>query len=46
MHEEEFDVSGVVNEEGLVARGHHVAGLLVGSKTNLNVLSELILAVG
>lgn len=35
MHEEEVDVAGVVDKEGLVAGGHHVAGLLVGAKTNL-----------
>lgn len=35
MHEEQFDVLDVVDEEGLVARGHHVAGLLVGAITDL-----------
>lgn len=35
MHQEELDVLGVVDEEGLVAGGHHVAGLLVGSITDL-----------
>jgi hypothetical protein len=29
MHEEKVNVSGVVDEESLVARGHHVASLLV-----------------
>ena len=35
MHQEELDVLRVVDEEGLVAGGHHVAGLLVGSITDL-----------
>jgi hypothetical protein len=35
VHEEEVNVAGVANEEGLVAGGHHVAGLLVGAETNL-----------
>ncbi len=35
MHKEEVNVAGVVNEESLVTRGHHVASLLVGSETNL-----------
>jgi hypothetical protein len=34
VHEEELDVLGVVDEESLVAGGHHVAGLLVGSVTD------------
>jgi hypothetical protein len=38
VHEEEVDVAGVVNEEGLVAGGHHVAGLLVGAETNLCII--------
>ena len=29
VHQEEFDVSDIVDEESLVARGHHVAGFLV-----------------
>lgn len=37
MHEEKFNVLGVVNEEGLVARGHHVAGLLVAPVADLNI---------
>jgi len=36
VHEEEVDIADVVDEEGLVAGWHHVAGLLVGSETNLN----------
>lgn len=36
MHEEEIDVSGIVDEESFVAGGHHVASLLIGAKTNLN----------
>lgn len=35
MHEQKLDVVGVADEEGLVAGGHHVAGLLVGTETNL-----------
>jgi len=34
VHEEEVDVSDVVDEESLVARGHHMAGLLVGAITD------------
>lgn len=34
MHKEELDVADVVDEESLVAGGHHVAGLLVGSETD------------
>lgn len=37
MHEEEIDVAGVVDEEGLVARGHHVSGLLVRSISDLDI---------
>ena len=29
MHKEEVDIAGVVDEESLVAGGHHVASLLV-----------------
>ena len=35
VHHEELDVLGVVDEESLVAGGHHVAGLLVGTVTDL-----------
>jgi len=35
VHEQELDVLGVVDKEGLVARGHHVASLLVGTVANL-----------
>jgi hypothetical protein len=35
VHEEEVDVAGVVDDERLVATGHEVAGLLVGSVTDL-----------
>jgi hypothetical protein len=35
VHQEELNVLGVVNEESLVAGGHHVAGLLVGAITDL-----------
>jgi hypothetical protein len=36
VHKEEVNVAGVVDEESLVAGGHHVASLLVGSETNLS----------
>ena len=42
MHEEEVDVARVVNEEGLVAGGHHVASLLVGAETNLYASSVFL----
>jgi hypothetical protein len=48
VHEEEINVAGVVNEESLVAGGHHVACFLVGSETNLiyhQLLSWLCLTV-
>lgn len=35
VHEEEVDIAGVVDDESLVAAGHQVAGLLVGSVTDL-----------
>lgn len=35
VHEEEVEVLDVVDEEGLVARGHHEAGLLVGTVADL-----------
>jgi hypothetical protein len=35
VHEEKLNVPGVVDEEGLVARGHHVLGLLVGAVSDL-----------
>lgn len=35
VHQEKFDVAGVVNEEGLVAGRHHVSSLLVGTKADL-----------
>jgi hypothetical protein len=35
VHEEELEVAGVVDEEGLVAGGHHVAGLLVVAVADL-----------
>ncbi len=31
VHHQQLEVLDVVDEEGLVARGHHVAGLLVGT---------------
>ena len=35
VHEKKLDVLGVVDEESLVAGGHHVAGLLVGAIADL-----------
>lgn len=40
MHQEELDILGVVDEEGLVAGGHHVAGLLVGAITDLGPIID------
>ena len=37
MHEQEVDIAGVVHEEGLVARGHEVAGFFVGAVTDLSM---------
>merc|ERR1712113_98173 len=34
VHEEEFDISCVVDKECLVARWHHVSGLLVRAETD------------
>lgn len=31
VHQQELNILGVVDEESLVAGGHHVLGLLVGS---------------
>lgn len=36
VHKEEVNIADVVDEEGLVARGHHVASLLVGAVSNLH----------
>ncbi len=36
VHEEEFNIADVADEEGLVAGGGHVAGLLVGAESNLS----------
>lgn len=35
VHEQEVEVAGVVDKEGLVAGGHHVAGLLVAAVADL-----------
>lgn len=40
MHEEELKVLDVADEESLVAGGHHVAGLLVGT------VADLYLSIG
>jgi len=44
VHKEEIDVAGVVYEESLVAGGHHVASLLVGTETNLRIPSAFVLS--
>lgn len=36
VHEEEIDIADVVDEEGLVTGGHHVAGLLVVAVADLH----------
>lgn len=45
VHHQQLDVLDVVDQEGLVARGHHVAGFLVGAETNLWEIVSQILAV-
>lgn len=35
VHQQQLDVLGVADEEGLVAGGHHVTGLLVGAIADL-----------
>ncbi len=35
VHKEKVNITSVVDEESLVAGWHHVAGLLVGTETNL-----------
>ena len=35
MHHEEFDVLNVADQERLVARGHHMSRLLVGTEADL-----------
>lgn len=35
VHQQELDILDVVDDEGLVAGGHHVAGLLVGAESDL-----------
>ena len=37
VHEEQFEVAGVVHEECLVARWHHVTSLLVAAKADLHI---------
>ena len=39
VHEEELDIVRVVDKESLMARGHHVLGLLVATIADLNPLS-------
>lgn len=42
MHQQEVDVVDVADEEGLVARRHHVLGLLVGTETDLKCERALV----
>lgn len=42
MHKKELDLTNVVDEESLVARGHHVASFLVGSETNLHINASVL----
>lgn len=35
VHQEQIDILGVVDEESLVAGGHHVASLLVRAEADL-----------
>lgn len=35
VHQQKLNIVGVADKEGLVAGGHHVTGLLVGTETNL-----------
>lgn len=37
VHEKELNVLGVLDEESLVAGGHHVLGLLVGAIADLSI---------
>ena len=45
VHEQKLNVPGVVDEEGLVARGHHVLGLLVGTVSDLSITSHISIRV-
>jgi hypothetical protein len=45
VHKEELDISGIIDEESLVAGGHHVAGFLVGAKSDLNNFDQSMLPV-
>ena len=37
VHEEKLDILGVLHKEGLVARGHHMTGLLVAAVADLSI---------
>jgi hypothetical protein len=41
VHEQQLNVLGVVDEESLVAGGHHVLGLLVATVTDLFIHHQL-----
>lgn len=45
VHQEKLDIVDVLDKEGLVAGGGHVAGLLVGAVSNLSVADESAKAV-
>lgn len=42
VHQEQFNIVGVLDEERLVARRHHMAGLLVGTVSNLKPAQILV----
>lgn len=43
VHQEEVDIANVVDEESLVSGWHHVAGLLVGTESDLERTCQLLL---
>lgn len=45
MHEQQLDILDVVDDESLVAGGHHVAGLLVGAIADLNSRRKPIISI-
>jgi hypothetical protein len=45
VHQQQLNVLGVADEEGLVAGGHHVASLLVGAETDLIITSNISLQI-
>ena len=43
VHQEEVDIADVVDEESLVSGWHHVAGLLVGTESDLERTGQRLL---